>query len=65
MICNKVTVTNFRNAAEGSVEFCEGVNILLGNNAQGKTNLLEAVWLAASARSFRSEERRVGKECSG
>lgn len=54
MICNKVTVTNFRNAAEGSVEFCEGVNILLGNNAQGKTNLLEAVWLAASARSFRA-----------
>ena len=54
MICNKVTVTNFRNATYGSVEFCEGVNILLGNNAQGKTNLLEAVWLAASARSFRA-----------
>ncbi len=54
MICNKITVQNFRNAAEGSVEFCEGVNILLGNNAQGKTNLLEAVWLASSARSFRA-----------
>ncbi len=54
MICNKIQVINFRNAAEGSVEFCEGVNILLGNNAQGKTNLLEAVWLASSARSFRA-----------
>ena len=54
MICNKIQVTNFRNAAEGSVEFCEGVNILYGNNAQGKTNLLEAVWLASSARSFRA-----------
>lgn len=53
MICNKVTVENFRNAT-GTVTFCEGVNILLGNNAQGKTNLLEAVWLAASARSFRA-----------
>ena len=54
MICNKITVANFRNAAEATVEFCEGVNILLGNNAQGKTNLLEAVWLASSARSFRA-----------
>lgn len=53
MICNKVSVENFRNAT-GSVTFCEGVNILLGNNAQGKTNLLEAVWLASSARSFRA-----------
>ena len=54
MICNRVTVVNFRNAAEGTVEFCEGVKILYGNNAQGKTNLLEAVWLASSARSFRA-----------
>ena len=54
MICNKIKVINFRNAAEGSVEFCEGVNILYGNNAQGKTNLLEAIWLASSARSFRA-----------
>lgn len=54
MICNRVSVVNFRNAAEGSVSFCEGVNILYGNNAQGKTNLLEAVWLASSARSFRA-----------
>ena len=53
MICNKVSVENFRNAT-GSVTFCEGVNILLGNNAQGKTNLLEAVWLASSAKSFRA-----------
>ena len=53
MICNSITVENFRNAT-GSVSFCEGVNILLGNNAQGKTNLLEAVWLASSARSFRA-----------
>lgn len=54
MICNNIRVTNFRNAPEASVEFCEGVNILLGNNAQGKTNLLEAIWLASSARSFRA-----------
>ena len=54
MICNKVSVVNFRNAAEGTVELLEGVNILYGNNAQGKTNLLEAVWLASSARSFRA-----------
>ena len=53
MICNKITVENFRNAT-GSVTFCDGVNILYGRNAEGKTNLLEAVWLAASAKSFRA-----------
>ena len=36
-----------------SVFPCETVNIIYGDNAQGKTNLLEAVWLLSGAKSFR------------
>ena len=54
MICNKVEIKNFRNSEFASVEFTDGVNVLLGSNAQGKTNLLEAVYLACSAKSFRA-----------
>ncbi len=37
---------------------CEGVNILAGDNAQGKTNLLEACWLFTGAKSFRGAKDR-------
>lgn len=54
MFCKKIEVRNFRNIEEASVEFCEGVNILAGENAQGKTNLLEAIFYASVGRSFRA-----------
>ena len=53
MICNAISVRNFRNIASADVTFCEGVNILHGKNAQGKTNLLEAIHLVSVGRSFR------------
>lgn len=43
----------FRNLEAGTVEPCEGVNVIWGDNAQGKTNLLEALWLFTGGRSFR------------
>ena len=54
MNCKKVRAENFRNIALAEVEFCPGVNILLGENAQGKTNLLESIFLSSVGRSFRS-----------
>lgn len=54
MFCKKIEVRYFRNIEEASVEFCEGVNILAGENAQGKTNLLEAIFYASVGRSFRA-----------
>ena len=66
MHCNRITVTNFRNIAGAEVEFGEGVNVLWGENAQGKTNLLEAISYAALGRSFRAmrdeEMIRFGEE---
>ena len=60
MQCNAVSLVNFRNIESASVRFCPGVNVLYGNNAQGKTNLLEAIYFAAIGRSFRSQH---AKEC--
>ena len=54
MYCKRVKLTNFRNISECSIDFCDGVNILAGENAQGKTNLLEAIFYASVGRSFRA-----------
>ena len=54
MYCKKVSLTNFRNIGECSLDFCDGINILAGENAQGKTNLLEAIFYASVGRSFRA-----------
>ena len=54
MVCNKVEIRNFRNSEFAEVEFTDGVNVLFGSNAQGKTNLLEAVYLACTSKSFRA-----------
>lgn len=54
MICDRVRILNFRNIEEADVIFSEGVNVLWGDNAQGKTNLLEAIRLTGSGKSFRA-----------
>lgn len=53
MICRSIYVENFRNIARANVEFCEGTNVLIGENAQGKTNLLEAIYMTSLGKSFR------------
>lgn len=54
MICNRISAGNFRNITNAEVTFTPGVNILLGDNAQGKTSLLEAIYFVSLGRSFRS-----------
>jgi len=44
---------DFRNYARLDVDFSPGFQLLLGDNAQGKTNILEAIYLVATLRSFR------------
>ena len=53
MRIDRLDLENFRNMESLSVLPCESVNIIYGDNAQGKTNLLEAVWLLSGAKSFR------------
>ncbi len=53
MLVRELSFEGFRNLHSGRWTPSEGVNILFGDNAQGKTNLLEACWLFTGARSFR------------
>ncbi len=53
MKCKSIEVTHFRNIEKAEVEFSDGVNLLHGDNAQGKTNLLEAIYFTALGKSFR------------
>ncbi len=58
MYLNSLYLKNFRNYAEQSVEFTAAKTILLGNNAQGKSNLLEAVELLSALKSHRTSRDR-------
>ena len=53
MIIKRICASDFRNIENCDVDFTPGVNVLAGNNAQGKTNLLEAIYFTALGKSFR------------
>lgn len=59
MRLQSINLENWRSYPTAQAEFDPGINLILGENAQGKTNLLEAVSLLATGRSFRT---RVGSE---
>lgn len=54
MILNNLYLRNFRNYEQVEVQFGNGINLIQGLNAQGKTNLLEAIYFVSTGRSFRS-----------
>ena len=62
MRVNKIALNGFRNYEWETVEFSGGTNVISGRNAQGKTNLLEAVYLLSCGRSFRT---RFDRELTG
>ena len=69
MILTRLSVLGFRNLAEQQLSFSPKVNIIAGANGQGKTNLLEAIYVLALSRSFRTHHsreliRRDGSEFS-
>lgn len=56
MYIKSLELNNFRNYNELHIEFDKGTNILYGDNAQGKTNMLEAIYLAGTSKSHRSSK---------
>ncbi|MCD8026309.1 MAG: AAA family ATPase, partial [Clostridiales bacterium] len=47
---------NYRNLKDNIIKPCSGVNVIYGDNAQGKTNLLEALWFFCGGHSFRGSK---------
>ncbi len=56
MYIKSLTLKNFRNYREQTLSFDPVTNVFLGNNAQGKTNLLEALYLFSMGKSFRTSQ---------
>ena len=67
MIVRKIALNGFRNYDFETAEFSPGTNVICGPNAQGKTNLLEAVYMLSTGRSFRTRFDRelIGFGCDG
>ena len=56
MRIKKLKVENFRNLENLDIEFSEGINIIYGNNAQGKTNIIESIYIFSFGKSFRANK---------
>ena len=53
MFIESIELKNYRNYGELHMDFDPGTNVLYGDNAQGKTNILEAVYVCATTKSNR------------
>ena len=58
MKVTSISLTNFRNYERAELTPCDGITVLYGGNAQGKTALLEAVVLSCTGRSHRTPRDR-------
>lgn len=56
MYVKKISLKNYRNIERLELELKNGVNIFYGSNAQGKTNLLESIYIGATGRSHRTHK---------
>ena len=66
MVLRFLETSDYRNLDGGRLEFSDGINLLYGHNAAGKTNTLEALYLFAAGRSVRTRNERelvrIGKD---
>lgn len=58
MTVKELSVADYRNIEKINITPSESVNVIYGENAQGKTNLLESIWLFTGCKSFRSKRDR-------
>ena len=58
MVIESVELKNYRNYKELHIDFDPGTNVLYGDNAQGKTNILESVYVCATTKSHRGSKDR-------
>ena len=53
MYLSKLEVSHFRNYKKEKLSLCDNINIFIGDNAQGKTNILESIYIRALTKSHR------------
>lgn len=58
MQLTEFSLSNYRNYDQATVSFTAGINVLIGENAQGKTNLMEAIHVLALSKSHRTSNDR-------
>lgn len=56
MYIKELTLENFRNYEKQKIEFNENINVIYGNNAQGKTNIIESIFLCSFGKSYRAKK---------
>ncbi|MFR9255672.1 MAG: AAA family ATPase [Merdibacter sp.] len=54
MKISRLRLVHYRNYTDETVEFGDGIQLICGKNAQGKTNLLEAIYYCSTMRSHRT-----------
>ena len=58
MYIEKIKLNNFRNYENLEINLNKNINIIYGDNAQGKTNILEAIFLSSIGKSFRTNKEK-------
>ena len=58
MLITNINLQNFRNYKELNLKLNKGINIFYGDNAQGKTNIIESIFLCSIGRSFRTNKEK-------
>lgn len=56
MHVNELEIKNFRNYSSSKIELGKSLNVFIGSNAQGKTNILECLYFLSTARSYRTQK---------
>ena len=66
MFIERIKLENFRNYEKQEIKLNEKVNIIYGDNAQGKTNIIESIFICSMGKSFRAKKDKelikLGKE---
>lgn len=58
MYVKNIKLSNFRNYSDLYIDFDDGINIIYGDNAQGKTNILEAIYVCGTTKSHRGSKEK-------
>jgi DNA replication and repair protein RecF len=56
MYLRELRLENYRNYEKETIQFINGINIFLGKNAQGKTNIIESIYFSSFAKSYRADK---------